>query len=619
MCTELVRERKLQDCSYSDAPIPHSKSLVVSHRLDYRFFLMLCLVVNGIFIWGDAYGTDMAYWVSWTKSLKNGGYEAFNGNYPPVYVHWLYLCSHLAEWNLIELSNNLKFKFVTFFPVILAHLSLIRLVAKLLIESNASYRQQMFALTLACVNPAFIMDGPVWGQVDILPTVICAWSLYCALHARLHILVIPIFMLSLLTKFQMICVSPVIGAIFFSNIRAHFVGAVLSLAVFFVVYLPFIIENNFTAAFGLAYLDTLGQYPVTSLNAANLQLLIFGNEVSDGISLFEDGPPLLGHLSTLKNLGMLSYALFSLVLMLRLIYLFLVSKATRVNIITFAALSGVMFFMVLPGMHERYLVPGVVLAVLAAAVDPRLLVPAILLSFLSAINIGFILPLRGEMIWKAVALVSALAVIPFFVLAFWPDHYYRVKRFLLVLAKKTSIVARYGILELISVCVLVVILSVDLDQPRPPFDNPLASISGVSLTNLPVISQNQDWGKLKVNAATNGKPLTVDGYHFTKGFGIHANSEIVFDLDKKYREFHFMYALDDFSKGGLVRFKVIGDGRLLWQSRKISRFSPVRPQLVNVGGVKELKLIVDGLDSINDDHADWLYPVLVERPGTDEK
>jgi hypothetical protein len=107
-------------------------------------------------------------------------------------------------------------------------------------------------------------------------------------------------------------------------------------------------------------------------------------------------------------------------------------------------------------------------------------------------------------------------------------------------------------------------------------------------------------------------PLSVQYAFYRRGIGTHANSYIVYDINRKFRRFSTDYGIDtQAGQGGSAIFKIYGDSRLLFESQKIGRFDLPRHTEVDITGVKKLELVVtDAGDGINDDHADWLNPQL---------
>lgn len=136
-----------------------------------------------------------------------------------------------------------------------------------------------------------------------------------------------------------------------------------------------------------------------------------------------------------------------------------------------------------------------------------------------------------------------------------------------------------------------------------------------SLTELTPVSVRQDEKPLTVDhECLSGSPLTVRKQKYFRGFGCHANSEIIFKLPEKdnWKMFTVRCAVDDQgSAAGSVSFQVYTDGKLAADSGKVTILDQTVPLWADLTGVKELKLVVtDCGDGIAGDIADWLEPVL---------
>lgn len=121
----------------------------------------------------------------------------------------------------------------------------------------------------------------------------------------------------------------------------------------------------------------------------------------------------------------------------------------------------------------------------------------------------------------------------------------------------------------------------------------------------------QSWGNMLANRSVNENVLTVAGVKYQEGFGTHAYSQISFQLDGKFKSFHTKVGLDDEEQGGDgVQFRVMGDGKLLWQSKPL-KASQIETAQIDIQGVNALELVADSLTDKNFDHADWLEPFLI--------
>jgi hypothetical protein len=160
-----------------------------------------------------------------------------------------------------------------------------------------------------------------------------------------------------------------------------------------------------------------------------------------------------------------------------------------------------------------------------------------------------------------------------------------------------------------------------------PFVSVLCLLAGVNaiaealpiipLGNLTPDSVRQGWGELKVDASVSGNALQIGDRKFAHGLGSHANSEVVYELDQPCEMFMAWVGVDAEirqTKRASVIFKVLGDGRELFNSGVMHSDTPAKRVDVSLAGVAQLKLVVsDAGDGIDSDHADWADPVLISK------
>lgn len=142
----------------------------------------------------------------------------------------------------------------------------------------------------------------------------------------------------------------------------------------------------------------------------------------------------------------------------------------------------------------------------------------------------------------------------------------------------------------------------------------------VDLTAFPRVVAAQSWRQLSVNKSVSGSPFRVGNRDYNvKGFGTHAESVIVFDV-ADYRGFVFRAEFGRDQKGAKVaspKGRVIGevwmDGDVVFRSPPLtSRDAPISISIPVLG--KRLSLVsLDGGDTRNGDHVDWLRPRLIKR------
>ena len=151
-----------------------------------------------------------------------------------------------------------------------------------------------------------------------------------------------------------------------------------------------------------------------------------------------------------------------------------------------------------------------------------------------------------------------------------------------------------------------------------------ADVNTLSFEKL--LSAKNGWGPIERDrsngeqGANDGKTLTINGNTYTRGFGVHAGSEMVFSLKgtntAKCSRFTADIGLDDeVGDRGSVVFQVYLDGVKAYDSGFIDHSSsglnsaPPQSISLDIAGASELKLVVtDAGDGISYDHADWVNP-----------
>jgi alpha-galactosidase len=130
----------------------------------------------------------------------------------------------------------------------------------------------------------------------------------------------------------------------------------------------------------------------------------------------------------------------------------------------------------------------------------------------------------------------------------------------------------------------------------------------VWLDQLDLSTATQGFGVPRKNKSVDGKTITIAGKTFEHGFGTHAESSLLIQLDGKASLFTAQVGIDDEVKGQqpAVEFVVYADKAKLWSSGIMRLGDAAKPCSVQVAGVQKLELVVtDGGNGNYYDHADW--------------
>lgn len=138
------------------------------------------------------------------------------------------------------------------------------------------------------------------------------------------------------------------------------------------------------------------------------------------------------------------------------------------------------------------------------------------------------------------------------------------------------------------------------------------ALPSLYITDLTWTASTNAWGPAEKDqsngeqATGDGSTITLNGQTYSRGLGIHANSTITYDLGGKYARFQSDVGVDDeVGADGSVVFRVVLDGKELYNSGLLTGTSATKSIDVDVSAGKQLQLIV-GQDADNGkDHASW--------------
>lgn len=179
---------------------------------------------------------------------------------------------------------------------------------------------------------------------------------------------------------------------------------------------------------------------------------------------------------------------------------------------------------------------------------------------------------------------------------------------------------------------------------------PLQGQNQVRLSDLDASKVSQPYGTPAVGKAVSGEPLRVGGVSYTDGVGVQAASRMKFNLMgnsnsfsckvgvndnnvdysdpdlikiplvdgtmifytsvEKGKEFRGIGSADGTVGKGSVVFRILGDGKELFNSGVMHGGEPARPVNLEIRGIQTIELIAeDAGDGISGDHADWIDAV----------
>ena len=335
------------------------------------------------------YGVDMGCFGAWASRMAAVGpanfyEEGYFCDYPPAYMLVLGALGGLA--NLFGLSfgtmgGEMLLKTVPVFCDILLALAVF-----LATDRVVGRRPALGMAALMALNPAYIITGACWGQIDSVLAVLLVALLLLARRGKWQA-AIPVFALAVLAKPQAGLLVPLGLAALARDlvkdkasrkpIALGLLGGVLVTAV---IVLPFSANQSSPLWIVDKYVETLSSYAYATLSTGNLMFLLGGNWTPNDQAV-------LGSI-TYGQLGMalmvLSFA-FGIVVYLR--------GTGRKRLLLASAATMQLVFVLGSKMHERYILPALALLLLAFVEtgDVRLLASAVLASAAAAVNIGAVL------------------------------------------------------------------------------------------------------------------------------------------------------------------------------------------------------------------------------------
>lgn len=111
-----------------------------------------------------------------------------------------------------------------------------------------------------------------------------------------------------------------------------------------------------------------------------------------------------------------------------------------------------------------------------------------------------------------------------------------------------------------------------------------------------------------------GRPMRIGGEVYDRGIGVHSATALTYRLEEPFQQFAALVGIDDAvgSRGSVV-FRVLADGRELFNSGVVTGRDEAKPVLVDLKGAKTLQLAVDFGEELDvGDQANWASARLIK-------
>lgn len=383
--------------AYLAAAFVLTRTLIADERTDVRrgsaaltallFAALLLRVALSACVAG--YGVDMGCFGAWAGRMAAVGpvsfyEEGYFCDYPPAYMLVLGALGAIAKLLGISfgtINGEMLLKTVPILCDLLLALAVFRAA-----DRAVGRRPALGMAALVAFNPAYILTSACWGQIDSVLAVLLVALLTLSRRGKWQA-AIPLFALAVLAKPQAGLLVPLGVAALARDLvkektarRPIALGLLGGVLVTAVIVLPF--SANQTSPLWIVdkYVETLSSYAYATLSTGNLMFLLGGNWTPSGQAVL--GGITYGQLGT--ALMVLSFALG--------IAVYLRGKG-RKRLLLASAVTMQLVFVLGSKMHERYILPALVLLLLAylETGDLRLLASSVLSSAASAVNIGAVL------------------------------------------------------------------------------------------------------------------------------------------------------------------------------------------------------------------------------------
>jgi len=348
------------------------------HRQPINLLLLFLLgiIIRLVLTFIPGFEVDMQAWFSWAARLSTLGFSKFYTpniwtHYTPGYLYILFILEKIKIlFNLGVFWDQTLFKF----PGIISDIVSTLLIYKIL--SGKNRKIAAICAVLYFFNPAVIFNTSIWGQADSFLIMLLLLTYY---FANKQLFISSLFMgLAILVKPQALFFVPVLAIFIFTKNGWFKLGLYMLSAAVFCIFLslPFFPKDPF---FGLVKLIIqMGRdYPFSSLNAFNLWQ-VFGGWKPDA-SVF------LG--LSRQIWGIIFFSVIEIIIVTKLFF-----EKNKADYPLALALSYFNFYLFITRVHERYLLPGLALLLIAAGSRQSLvlLLLYILSSLIHFVNLYYV-------------------------------------------------------------------------------------------------------------------------------------------------------------------------------------------------------------------------------------
>jgi Gpi18-like mannosyltransferase len=603
--------------------------------------LGVAFLIRFLVIPNPGFEADISFWKSWGLATVDfgivEGLKVSNNNYPTPFAYllgilvWIYrLFADPHNFNEFWSNTNTLFLAIAKMPSILADFGIAGIILwigrygkKLGFPDIPLKNISVVLAALYLLNPVAILDGAWWGQVDSVGVFIFLLSVMALLYKK-PFLAGFIYMAAMMTKLQNLIYGPLFFLFAwqyggFSFLAKSVGGAITG---FLGLNIEFVLTKNMHRVLN-SLTENYDYFPWMSLNAYNVWWVVAGGkgmEMSDKMLVFG--------LDNAKRIGLYLFSSSYLLAVLHVIGLGIkrlnMDTPTGRVMLVRRFLEGLIvvagsFFLFQTQSHDRYafpvlaflllLAPFIVMAKDEVATKRRLFIFSLLYALFSLIyfyNLHTALVINYP--HNGLPILSDLTQIPI-TIAVSLVHIALFGIFIFAIVRKAKLLT--WIIPVLGFITVLISNNMPLITKKP-----------MPLTALAPYAYSQQYGQPAKNMSTNSagdsshwNPLSVQYAFYRTGIGTHAQSKRSYHIDGLFKTFSFDYGIDtEAGTQATATWEVWGDGKRLFESKKVVRFELPKHADVDISGVNMLDIVTtDAGDGINDDHTDWLNPILYPR------
>jgi dolichyl-phosphate-mannose-protein mannosyltransferase len=357
--------------------------------------ITFAVLVRLVLLPGAGFPDDISAFEDWALALGTSGTAGFYADtsglrypvldYPPGYMYVLLGIGQLYVRSCHCTEHTLLLKVLEKLPAVLADFG-VAFVAYAITRSVTTLRNARILLAALLVLPPLWIVSAYWGQVDSVAVLALLLTLWAAIAQR-WILMWVLFACTILIKPQ---AAPIVPLLLIWELRSSGftpalpIGMGAGAAVAYLCTLPFTSDHGVLASARWLlerYVNGLNKYP----NNTTGGFTFFG---VTGNYFQPDGQAVLG--LPLHTWGIALFTLLFVAVAVRL-WSGLANAPSKVLFLGSVYVSLTGLFVLSTRMHERYLLPALIVGAIVAFCDRRYAVAAIALATTYTINCIFIL------------------------------------------------------------------------------------------------------------------------------------------------------------------------------------------------------------------------------------